>query len=77
MKEEMEMTIGQAIKKARGDKRLMRKELAEKSGISLTTIANWENDRNVPTIFLLICLADILDISLDELVGRKQNYERK
>lgn len=67
------MTLGQAITKARSNKGLTRKELSAMSGIALTTLGYWERDETSPTIFLLTCLADTLDISLDELVGRRRN----
>lgn len=64
------MTIGQSIKKARKSRKLKQVELAEKARVSPQTISYWECDRIRPTIDLLICVADVLDITLDELVGR-------
>lgn len=34
-------------------------------------VSNYENGHSVPDIFTLIFLADLFDISLDELVGRR------
>ena len=66
------MSIGEAIKKARKARKLTQKQLAEKSGLSYNTVAWWETNRITPTITLLMCVADVLDISLDELVGRTE-----
>ena len=64
------MTIGQSIKKARTNKGFTRKDLSEASGICYITLSHWEENKATPTIILLICIADALGISLDELVGR-------
>lgn len=65
------MTIGEAIKAARKARGLKQIELAEKAGISVNTIRFWETDRTSPTAIFLCCVADVLDVTLDELVGRK------
>ena len=46
-------------------------ELAEKLDVSRQSISKWENGECMPEAEKLIKLADILDISLDELTGRK------
>ncbi len=53
-------------------------ELAEKCQISRQAIAKWESGESVPTIEKLIFLADLYDLTLDELVGRviKDDYDR-
>lgn len=66
------MTIGEAIRKAREARGYSMQKLAERSGINIITIYNWEHERASPTAYSLICVADALEISLDELVGR--NY---
>lgn len=64
------LTIGQHINLARDRKNMSVKKLAEKSGVAEGTLCSWIYKGATPTIFLLICVADALDISLDELVGR-------
>jgi len=53
-------------------------ELAEKCQISRQAIAKWESGESAPTIEKLIFLADLYDLTLDELVGRvvKDDYDR-
>ena len=46
-------------------------ELAEKCNVSRQAIAKWENGESIPTIEKIIFLADLFEISLDEIVGRK------
>lgn len=66
----MPITIGQAIKKAREAKGLSRNALAIKADIDPTLLFNWEHERNYPSIIPLISVADVLGVTLDELVGR-------
>ena len=66
------MTIGQSIKYARKERAISQTELSKMMGVTQTTISNWEHDKVVPNTFNLISMADSLDISLDELVGRKR-----
>ena len=65
------MTIGEAIKKARKSKGITQKDLAKKTGLSQCVISWWETNRVTPTVILLMCVADVLEVTLDELVGRK------
>lgn len=64
------MTTGQAIKKARKAKGYTQLDIARKLGVHQITVSLWETDRNSPCLIFLISLADVLGISLDELVGR-------
>lgn len=64
------MTVGQAIKKARRAKGLTQCELAKMIETNSTTVCMWEADQYYPSLFLLMCAADVLEVSLDELVGR-------
>lgn len=66
------MTIGQAMRKAREDKGFSRQKLVNKSNVPFYSIVSWEKDLHVPNILSLIDIANALDISLDELVGRKR-----
>lgn len=45
-------------------------QLAEKLCGKKSLVSNYENGYSVPDIFTLIRLADIFDVTLDELVGR-------
>ena len=49
------------------------KEFAKRLGISYTTYIAYENQGREPKYQLLIKIADILNISLDELLGRYNN----
>ena len=49
--------------------------MANELGISRQAVSNWENDRNLPDIEMLISISTTFDISLDELIlgERKMN----
>lgn len=64
------MTIGQSIRKIRKDKKMTQGKLARKCGISQALLSHYETDRASPSLFNSITIADILEVSLDELVGR-------
>ena len=49
---------------------LTQEELSNRLGGKKSLVSNYENGYSVPDIFTLIKLADIFDVTLDELVGR-------
>lgn len=65
-------SFGQNLKKFRKEKKLSQKVLAQKLGVGQTTIANYETDFRFPNEGNLRQLADILQVSVDELLGRKR-----
>lgn len=73
----MTTTLGQNMKKVRKQKKIKSREIERMTGISHTTISRYENDHLVPGIFNLITLADALEVSLDEYVGREFPTEKK
>ena len=50
---------------------LTQEELSYKLGGSTNLVSNYENGVSTPDIYTLVKLADIFDITLDELVGRE------
>ncbi|MGL5381769.1 helix-turn-helix transcriptional regulator [Clostridium sp.] len=48
---------------------LTQEELAEKVGVSCQAVSKWEQQTSCPDIFLLPILAEIFNISIDELFG--------
>ncbi len=64
--------IAENIKFYRKQLGLTQGQLAEKLNGKASLVSNYENGYSVPDIFTLTKLADIFDITLDELVGRKK-----
>ena len=55
------------VRKARS---LTQEELAEKADISRVMVTRYETGQVIPTVEVLISLADALEISIDYLLGR-------
>ena len=63
--------IAENIRFFRKQAGLTQEELAARFGSRKTLISNYEIGRNTPDIYTLVKLADIFDITIDELVGRE------
>jgi transcriptional regulator with XRE-family HTH domain len=66
------MTLGEKIRFHRRKLNLTQDELAEKVGISKSAISYYEDDKREPKFFAVICLADVLGVSLDYLAGKEK-----
>ncbi len=58
------------IKEFREEMQITQKELAEKIGNAQRNISNWESGASEPDCKSILMLAEIFDISIDELFGR-------
>ena len=67
------MTFGENLQRLRTKAKLSQAGLAERSGISVNTIQNWEIDRHLPRIEVLPRLARALGVGLEALVGASAN----
>ena len=67
----MKETFGQRFSRLRKNLGLKQDEIAEKVNVSAQAVSKWENDLSAPDISTLPILADILNVSLDELLGRE------
>ncbi len=65
------MTIGEHIRKVREEKGYSRERLARRTGLHLQTILRWEQGLSFPNLMPLIEVAQVLNVSLDELIGRR------
>ncbi len=64
-------TIGNRLAEIRKSKGIKQTELADKLNVSQQVISNIERGVTAPDIEILKKIADIYNISLDELVGRE------
>lgn len=64
------MTVGTQIGYYRKMKNMTQESLAQKLGVSNQAVSKWESDQCCPDVMLLPKLADIFEISMDELFGR-------
>lgn len=58
-------------------KNVLQKDIASSVGLSLRSYQRYEYGEREPTSSVLIALADYFDVSLDYLVGRSDNPERR
>jgi transcriptional regulator with XRE-family HTH domain len=63
--------FAQRLKLLREARQISQARLAELLGIDPRSYNRWERGGNVPHLETLIRIADILQVTLDELVGRK------
>ena len=61
--------LGKKIRESRQKAGLTQEKLADKLGVSPQAVSKWENGSNMPDIILLPALADVFDITVDELLG--------
>lgn len=64
------MSFGNILKKIRIENNLTQEELAKKINTSRSNIANYENDKNMPSIDILEKLSKIFGCSIDYLLGK-------
>ncbi|MFT9373457.1 helix-turn-helix transcriptional regulator [Liquorilactobacillus hordei] len=71
------MTFSKSLKELRLLHELSQTQLAKKLNVSPKTISNWENERNLPDIELIIKISKVLDVTLDELIIGNTQLENK
>lgn len=62
--------IGKSIKEKRIEQGLSQQKLANMIGVTHASISCWENGINIPNVLDVWKIADALNMSIDELVGR-------
>ena len=68
----MKETFGQRFYKLRKARGLTQDDVAKKLNISSQAISKWENDISSPDISLLTEIAEIFNITIDELLGKER-----
>lgn len=69
------MTIGQKITELRKEKGFTQEVLSEMLGVSPQAVSKWENNISYPDITLLPQLAQVLNVSVDELLSNTPKKE--
>ncbi|MFT9004584.1 MAG: helix-turn-helix transcriptional regulator, partial [Liquorilactobacillus hordei] len=69
--------FSKSLKELRLLHELSQTQLAKKLNVSPKTISNWENERNLPDIELIIKISKVLDVTLDELIIGNNQLENK
>jgi transcriptional regulator with XRE-family HTH domain len=64
--------FGERLRQLRKAKGLTQKQLGEAAGMGERAVQKYEAGTDIPIMDNLARLADVLDLSLDELVGRER-----
>ena len=70
------MTLSESLKRFRKERNLTQKKIAEIAGVAERVYQSYEYGKVIPTVTVLISLADFFDVSLDYLVGRSEDPQR-
>ncbi len=70
-------TFGERLTRLRKAKGLTQEDIASRVTISPQAVSKWENDISSPDINTLLTLSELLDVSLDELLGKESKEEVK
>ena len=64
-------TFGQRLQRIRKNANLTQEDVATKLNITAQAVSKWENDVSAPDISVLVELSDILNVTLNELLGKQ------
>ena len=67
--------ISKNIKRLRNSQNISQEVLAERLFISRQAVSSWENDRTQPDIEMIGKLAEVFNVSVEELIYEKTNFE--
>ncbi|MGI6003450.1 MAG: DUF3955 domain-containing protein [Lachnospiraceae bacterium] len=62
------MDFAHQIKKIREEQHLTQEQFAIRLNVTRQAVSNWENNKNLPDIGMLILISDVFGISLDQLI---------
>ena len=62
------MDFGKQIRQIRKDAKLTQEQMAAKLNVSRQAVANWENNKNLPDLEMIITISRVFGLSLDQLM---------
>ena len=71
------MTFPERLLQLKQERKVLQKDVAAGIGLSLRGYQYYEKGQKEPTLSVLIRLADFYDVSLDYLVGRSEEPQRR
>lgn len=71
------MTFPERLLQLKQERKVLQKDVAAGIGLSLRGYQYYEKGQKEPTLSVLIRLADFYDVSLDYLVGRSEEAQRR
>ena len=73
----MRNTLNENIKQLRLQKGLNQVEFAKCMNVTKQCVSNWENDNVLPSIEMLVRMADFFQVTTDYLLGREEGDSLK
>ncbi len=67
--------IGTFLKELRREKNMTQEQLSEKLNVNNRTISRWENARTMPDFDMMIELAKLYDVSIEELLNGERTAD--
>lgn len=67
----MEGMLGGNIRRLRQASGISQVDFARRLGVTKQCVSNWENDNVVPSVEMLVRIADVFHVSTDALLGRE------
>lgn len=64
--------FGKRLKQLRIKQNMSQKELSERIGVVRSTITQYETGLRMPSLSMVIKIADYFEVSVDYLIGRKE-----
>lgn len=62
------MDFGKQIRQIRTGRKLTQEQMAAMLNVSRQAVSNWENNKNLPDLELLILISKVFSLSLDQLI---------
>lgn len=62
------MDFGKQIRQIRKDAKLTQEQMAAKLNASRQAVSNWENNKNLPDLEMIITISRVFGLSLDQLM---------
>ena len=66
------MSFGKRLQGYRKEKELSQEALANQLYVTRQSISQWENDKTMPSVDLLLKISEIFGVTVDELLGRPE-----
>ena len=66
-------SLNEKIKELRISQGYSQVDFAKKLGITKQCVSNWENDNVVPSIEMLVKMADVFHVTTDYMLGRTEH----
>ena len=67
------MDFGKQIRQIRKDAKLTQEQMAAKLNVFRQAVSNWENNKNLPDLEMIITISRVFGLSLDQLMVVSSN----